>query len=96
MATQDVTKVPATFDEAQSTSSNKVAMEPTSRKSMFANVDAHDDPEMAIAFNNYVPGTEDEKKVVRKIDFILLPCLWWMYILAYLDRGNIVRPTLPI
>lgn len=49
-----------------------------------------DDEEMAIALQNYVPGTDEEKRLVRKVDLILLPCLWWMYVLAYLDRGNIV------
>jgi hypothetical protein len=48
------------------------------------------DPEMVHALQNHVPGTLEEKLLVRKIDFILLPCLWWMYVLAYLDRGNVV------
>lgn len=49
-----------------------------------------EDRELALALKSYVPGTEEEKRLVRKIDFILLPVLWWMYILAYLDKGNIV------
>lgn len=49
-----------------------------------------EDPELALALRNYVPDTPEEKRLVRKIDMILLPCLWWMYILAYLDKGNIV------
>ena len=49
-----------------------------------------DDEELTIALANYVPDTAEEKRLVRKIDFTLLPCLWWMYVLAYLDRGNIV------
>lgn len=49
-----------------------------------------EDEDMAIALQNYVPDTSEEKHLVRKIDFVMLPCLWWMYILAYLDRGNIV------
>jgi hypothetical protein len=48
------------------------------------------DPEMVHALQNYAPGTPEEKRLVRKIDFVLLPCLWWMYVLAYLDRGNVV------
>ncbi|KAL4725809.1 hypothetical protein ACLX1H_006483 [Fusarium chlamydosporum] len=48
-----------------------------------------DDEELAIALASYVPDTEEEKRLLRKIDFTLLPCLWWMYVLAYLDRGNI-------
>jgi hypothetical protein len=34
----------------------------------------------------YVPDTEEEKKLVRKIDLILLPTIWLMYLLSYLDR----------
>ncbi|KAF4471530.1 major facilitator superfamily transporter [Fusarium albosuccineum] len=49
------------------------------------------DEELAIALQNYVPDTPEEKRLVRKIDFVLLPCLWWMYVLAYLDRGNIAN-----
>jgi hypothetical protein len=52
-----------------------------------------EDRELAIALKSYEPDTEEEKRLVRKIDFILLPCLWWMYILAYLDKGNIVGLT---
>ncbi|KAL7416444.1 major facilitator superfamily transporter [Mrakia frigida] len=37
----------------------------------------------------YVPGTDAERKLVRRIDMRLLPMLWVMYILNYLDRTNI-------
>ena len=53
------------------------------------------DEEMSLALQNYAPGSEEEKKLVRKIDCVLLPCLWWMYVLAYLDRGNVVS-TFPL
>lgn len=49
------------------------------------------DAEIIVALQCYVPGTAEEKRLVRKADMVLLPLLWWMYILAYLDRGNIVR-----
>ena len=29
---------------------------------------------------------EEEKKLVRKIDLYLLPCIWLMYLLSYMDR----------
>ncbi|KAI6081273.1 major facilitator superfamily domain-containing protein [Hypoxylon rubiginosum] len=45
----------------------------------------------AAALAGYIPGTTAEKKLVRKIDLILLPALWWLYILAYLDRGNVAN-----
>jgi sugar (pentulose or hexulose) kinase len=32
---------------------------------------------------------EEEKKLVRKIDFYLLPNIWIMYLLSYMDRTNI-------
>jgi hypothetical protein len=48
------------------------------------------DVEIQAALDSYVQDSEEEKRIVRRIDFILLPILWWMYVLAYLDRGNIV------
>ncbi|KAL1801328.1 hypothetical protein ACET3X_001670 [Alternaria dauci] len=32
---------------------------------------------------------EEEKKLVRKIDLFLLPTIWLMYLLSYMDRTNI-------
>ena len=54
------------------------------------NAPAVADPEMAEALRNYVPGTPEECKLVRKIDLYLMPILWIMYILNYVDRTNIV------
>lgn len=48
------------------------------------------DSELAEALRNYVPRTADEKKLVKKIDIFLMPILWLMYILNYIDRTNIV------
>jgi hypothetical protein len=48
--------------------------------------------EVAEALRNYVPGTPEEKKLVRKIDLFLMPMIWVMYILNYIDRMNIVSP----
>ena len=31
----------------------------------------------------------EEKKLVRKIDLYLLPTIWIMYLLSYMDRTNI-------
>lgn len=39
--------------------------------------------------SGYVEGTEEEKKLVRKIDMHLIPILWAMYVFNYLDRTNI-------
>jgi len=40
------------------------------------------DRELQQALREYVPGTDEEKKLLRKIDFFLMPCLWIMYILS--------------
>lgn len=34
----------------------------------------------------YVPGSPEEQKLLRKIDFRLVPLVWLMYLLSYLDR----------
>ncbi|KAK7224910.1 hypothetical protein V2G26_012913 [Clonostachys chloroleuca] len=45
--------------------------------------------ELQQALSDYVPGSDAEKRLVRKIDFIMMPAVWLMYILAYIDRQNI-------
>ncbi|KAK2609099.1 hypothetical protein QQS21_002326 [Conoideocrella luteorostrata] len=47
------------------------------------------DNELAEALRTYVPNSPEEKKLVRKIDIFLMPILWIMYILNYVDRTNI-------
>jgi hypothetical protein len=37
----------------------------------------------------YLPGTEEERALVRKIDMRLFPMLWVMFCMNYLDRTNI-------
>lgn len=37
----------------------------------------------------YVPGTAEERALLRKIDLRMLPILWLMYVFNYLDRTNI-------
>lgn len=37
----------------------------------------------------YVPGSEEEKRLVRKIDLHLMPTLWIMYVFNYIDRTNV-------
>jgi hypothetical protein len=46
--------------------------------------------ELQQAIRNYIPNTDAEKKLVRKIDLHLIPILWIMYVLNYVDRTNIV------
>jgi len=49
-----------------------------------------------IALEEYVPGTKAEKQLLRKVDLIMIPSLWFMCVMAYLDRNNIVSLLLPI
>lgn len=49
--------------------------------------------ELTDALSSYTPGSPEEKKLVRKIDLFLMPMLWIMYILNYVDRTNIVGIT---
>ncbi|KAK4936973.1 hypothetical protein LTR10_022283 [Elasticomyces elasticus] len=48
--------------------------------------DLHSAHELEIT---YVPDTEQEKKLVRKLDWRLIPCCWVLYLLGYIDRANI-------
>lgn len=52
----------------------------------------HESSEVAEALRNYAPGSPAEKKLVKKIDLYLMPMIWVMYILNYIDRMNIVSP----
>ncbi|KAF2019920.1 allantoate permease [Aaosphaeria arxii CBS 175.79] len=45
--------------------------------------------ELESALQTYVPNTDAEKRLVRKLDLFMMPTLWFMYILAYIDRQNI-------
>lgn len=48
--------------------------------------------ENVLADDDYVPGTHEEKLLVRKIDRQLMPCIWLMYIFNYLDRVRGIPP----
>ncbi|EGG11927.1 uncharacterized protein MELLADRAFT_32946 [Melampsora larici-populina 98AG31] len=37
----------------------------------------------------YIPGSEEDKKLVRIIDLHILPCICFLYLLNYLDRSSI-------
>ncbi|KAJ7695351.1 major facilitator superfamily domain-containing protein [Mycena rosella] len=37
----------------------------------------------------YEPGTEAERKLVRKMDMRIVPTVWLLYVVSYLDRANI-------
>ncbi|KAK9485766.1 major facilitator superfamily domain-containing protein [Lipomyces starkeyi] len=58
-------------------------------KDMMQHVESMPKQELVQELANYVPGSAEEKKLLRKIDLALIPCLWIMYVLNYVDRTNI-------
>lgn len=34
-------------------------------------------------------GSLEEKRLVRKLDWRILPCCWVLYLLGFLDRANV-------
>lgn len=46
--------------------------------------------EVELALQDYTPNTKLEKKMLRKVDLSLIPMLWLMCVMAYVDRSNIV------
>ncbi|KAI1781518.1 major facilitator superfamily domain-containing protein [Hypoxylon cercidicola] len=66
---------------------DSVAKSPVDMASVQIAVDPEDPIQKALA--EYQPGTPEEKKLLRKIDLYMIPCLWFMCILAYVDRNNI-------
>lgn len=61
---------------------------PNSRHEEDAYVDLPKHHEDAVI--DYVPDTEEERRLVRKIDMYLLPAIWGMYLLSYMDRTKSV------
>jgi sugar phosphate permease len=43
----------------------------------------------SVSLSTYVPGSEAERKLLRKIDLRIVPCIWILYCVSYLDRANI-------
>ncbi|CAN9173942.1 unnamed protein product [Alternaria alternata] len=41
--------------------------------------------------NGYEENTAAERKLVHKIDLFLLPCIWVVYLLSYMDRSNLAN-----
>jgi hypothetical protein len=35
-----------------------------------------------------------ERKIVRKLDFTLIPILWFLFLVAFIDRGNIANAVI--
>lgn len=35
---------------------------------------------------DYVSGTDEERRLLLKIDLYLLPSIWFMYLFSYMDR----------
>jgi hypothetical protein len=49
------------------------------------------DRDLADEVARYQPGSQAEKRLLWQIDLMLLPILWLMCVLAYVDRNNIVK-----
>lgn len=62
--------------------------EPKSWVEMVDNVSAYKAKEDADA-SEFIEGTEEEKKLIRKIDLFLMPTIWVLYCFSYMDRTNI-------
>ncbi|KAF5327985.1 hypothetical protein D9758_017790 [Tetrapyrgos nigripes] len=45
--------------------------------------------EFSQAIEAYAPGSGKERQLVRKIDYRIVPTIWVLYTLSYLDRANI-------
>ncbi|KAJ6780433.1 hypothetical protein PWT90_07947 [Aphanocladium album] len=65
------------------------AKEPTLEMKENSVSPAAGESEMAEALRNFVPGSPEEKRLVRKIDLYLMPILWIKYVFNYIDRTNI-------
>ncbi|KAI2628500.1 MFS general substrate transporter [Hypoxylon sp. NC1633] len=70
-----------------STKDGSVAKFPVDTASIHLVVDPEDSIQKAL--EEYQPDTPEEKKLLRKIDLYMIPCLWFMCVLAYVDRNNI-------
>ncbi|KAJ9094626.1 hypothetical protein QFC19_007839 [Naganishia cerealis] len=40
----------------------------------------------------YEPGGAEEKAFIRRLDMRMIPIIWFMYVMSYLDRANIGLP----
>lgn len=49
-------------------------------------VEELDGKEPQVLSEGYIADTEEEKKLVRKIDLYLLPTIWFMYLFSFMDR----------
>ncbi|KAF2106146.1 major facilitator superfamily domain-containing protein [Lophiotrema nucula] len=47
------------------------------------------DPKQDIGDAVFAENTDEEKKLVRKIDLFLMPTIWVLYLFSYMDRTNI-------
>ena len=50
---------------------------------------AHTDGKNDVSAIGFIEGTDEEKKLVRKVDLFLMPSIWILYCFSYMDRTNI-------
>jgi hypothetical protein len=48
----------------------------------------HDDPDLKLVATPFEEKTEEEKKLVRKIDLYLMPTIWVLYCFSYMVRAT--------
>ena len=66
-----------------------VATNASAKSSMKEDLKAADMADAQQVASEWVEGTEEEKRLKRKLDWRILPCCWVLYLLGFLDRGNV-------
>lgn len=99
MASQDKPEHPShgnadapasTVEDAHDIGANKEAsFTAAADDSVLKPTDLPADPEEQIEALGIPNWRELEKKVVRRLDMTLMPCLWILYLFNYLDRASI-------
>jgi hypothetical protein len=47
---------------------------------------SHDDPDLKVVAAPFEEKTDEEKKLVRKIDWYLMPTIWVLYCFSYMVK----------
>jgi hypothetical protein len=53
----------------------------------------HDEPDLKLVAAPFEEKTDEEKKLVRKIDWYLMPTIWVLYCFSYMVRTNNIYGT---
>jgi len=66
-----------------------MALNDTKTKNDMQDIKYVEEAEESVSTETDADRVAEEKALVRKIDIALLPCIWIMYLLSYMDRTNI-------